>query len=62
MEIDKMQHLEVIPQKYWIKQRFEKNEENSLIIMPIQIILRALRKTLIEGEKAKGKEQNTPFK
>ena len=32
MEVDKMQHLEVIPQKYWHKQRFEKNEEKSLAI------------------------------
>ena len=62
MEIDIMQHLEVILQKYWIKQRLEKNEENSFIIMSTQIILRALRKTLIKGKKAKGKEQNAPFK
>ena len=26
MEIVKTQHLEVIPQTYWSKQRFEKNE------------------------------------
>ena len=31
MEISKMQHLEVIPQKYWGKQRFDKNKEKSLI-------------------------------
>ena len=31
MEIDQMQQLEVIPQKYWRKQIFEQNEENSLI-------------------------------
>ena len=34
-----MQHLKEIPQKYWSKERFEKNEENSLIIMSTQIIL-----------------------
>ena len=29
MEIGKMQHFEVIPQRYWHKQRFEKNKEKS---------------------------------
>ena len=58
MEIDKMQHLEVIPQKYQLDKTQIWEEQAKLINIKSTQIIRALMKTLIEEKKTEYQNRN----